>query len=372
MTTLFDPLRLADIGELATRIVMAPLTRNRAAPGNVPTALMAEYYAQRADPASGAALIIGEATQVSPEGRGYRDAPGIHSAAQVAGWRHVTRAVHARGARMVAQLWHVGRISHFSLQPGGAPPLSSTARAASRKAYTDEGLVMCSPPRALRDEELPAIVEQYRQGALNAMEAGFDGVEVHGANGYLIDQFLRDSINDRTEGCYAGGFEGRSRLLVEVLQAVCAAVGGGRTGLRLSPANPLAGDAPDSQAQALFEDALDRLAPLGLAYVHVIEGQTGGPRDAWPFDYAALRRHFAGAWMANNGYTVAMAEAVVAGGQASLVAFGKPFIANPDLAARLRRGAPLAAPDSKTYYVPGATPAAGYTDYPALEAVAQV
>lgn len=366
MTTLFDPLHLGDIGVLATRVVMAPLTRNRAAPGNVPTPLMAEYYAQRAGPASGAALIVSEATQVCPEGRGYRDAPGIHSAEQLAGWRRITDAVHARGGRIVAQLWHVGRISHFSLQPGGAPPVSSTARAASRKAFTDEGLVPCSPPRALRDEEIPPIVALYRQGALNALEAGFDGVEVHGANGYLIDQFLRDSINDRVGSAYGGSIEGRMRLLLEVMRAVAGAVGGGRTGLRISPANPLPGDAPDSGAQPLFERALDALAPLGLAYLHVIEGQTGGPRDAWPFDYSALRRHFAGVWMVNNGYTREMAEAAVAAGAADLVAFGKPFIANPDLAARFRARATLAVPDNKTYYASGATVAAGYTDYPRL------
>ena len=371
--TLFDPLRLGDIGTLASRVVMAPLTRNRCAQGSVPTPLMAEYYAQRADPATGAALIVSEATQVCPEGRGYRDAPGLHSAEQLAGWRRVTEAVHARGGRIVAQLWHVGRISHFSLQPGGAQPLSSTARAASRKALTDDGLVPCSPPRALRDEELAGIVEQYRRGASNALDAGFDGVEVHGANGYLIDQFLRDSINDRSSGPYAGGsIDGRLRLLLEVMRAVVAVAGGGRTGLRISPANPLPGDAPDSQAQALFERALDELAPRKLAFVHVIEGQTGGPRDAWPFDYAALRKHFGGAWMVNNGYTREMALEALASGSADLVAFGKPFIANPDLGARLRHGAPLAVADTKTYYFPGATPRAGYTDYPALEALTAV
>ena len=371
MTTLYDSLRLADIGTLATRIVMAPLTRNRAAPGNVPTPLMAEYYAQRADPATGAALIVSEATQVCPEGRGFCDAPGIHSAEQLAGWRRITNAVHARGGRIVAQLWHVGRISHFSLQPGGAPPVSSTARASARKAITETGLVPCSPPRALRDDEIPGIVAQIRQGALNAMDVGFDGVEVHGANGYLIDQFLRDSINDRTSGAYAGNtIEGRLRLLLEVMRAVAGAVGGGRTGLRISPANPLPGDAPDSQAQALFERALDELAPLKLAYLHVIEGQTGGPRDAWPFDYAALKRRFAGTWMVNNGYTQAMAEATVGSGAADLVAFGKPFIANPDLAARFKAGAPIGVPDTKTFYRGGATAAVGYTDYPAWSAAA--
>ena len=365
MTHLFDPCRVGDI-DLATRIAMAPLTRNRAAAGNVPTALMATYYAQRADPASGAALIVSEATQICPEGRGYRDAPGIHSDEQLAGWRRVTDAVHARGGRIVAQLWHVGRISHFSLQPGAAPPVSSTARAAQRKALTDEGLVPCSPPRALRADELPRIVQQYRQAALNALQAGFDGVEVHGANGYLIDQFLRDSINDRSDA-YGGSLDNRLRLLLEVMQAVTEAIGGGRTGLRISPANPLPGDAPDSQAQLLFQAALVRLAPLKLAYLHVIEGQTGGARDAWPFDYAALRRGFAGAWMVNNGYSFEMAQAAIEAGSADLVAFGKPFIANPDLALRFKRRAALAAADTKTFYFPGDTEGAGYTEYPTLE-----
>jgi N-ethylmaleimide reductase len=364
MTTLFSPCRVGDL-ELATRIVMAPLTRNRAADGNVATPLMAEYYAQRADPATGAALIISEATQVCPEGRGYRDSPGIYSRAQVAGWRGVTQAVHARGGRIVAQLWHVGRISHHTLQPGGVPPVSSTTQVARRKAFTDDGFVPCSPPRALREDEIAGVVAQFRQGAARALEAGFDGVEVHGANGYLIDQFLRDSVNDRRDA-HGGSIPNRMRFLLEVMQAVVAEVGGGRTGLRISPANPLPDCAPDSQAQALFEQTLDALAPLHLAYVHVIEGQVGGARDAWPFDYLALKRRFAGAWMVNNGYTAAMAAAAVEGGAADLVAFGKPFIANPDLGLRLRRGAPWAEADTRTFYAPGSSPAQGYTDYPRL------
>jgi len=363
MTTLFDPLRAGDI-DLATRIVMAPLTRNRASPGQVPNELMREYYAQRADPATGAGLLITEATQVCPEGQGYLDTPGIHSAEQVAGWRRITDAVHARGGRIVVQLWHVGRISHVSLQPGGQAPVSSTARPAGTKTYIAGGFATCSPPRALATEEIPGVVEQYRRAALNAMAAGFDGVEVHGANGYLIDQFLRDSINDRSDA-YGGAIDNRIRFLREVMQAVTGAIGGGRTGLRLSPVTPSNDAAPDSDPQALHEQVHRMLAPLKLAYLHVVEGQTGGARDFAPFDYAALRRQFNGAWMVNNGYSRVMALQAVASGAADLVAFGKAFIANPDLGRRLREDAPLNAPDVATFYGGGA---AGYTDYPTLDA----
>jgi N-ethylmaleimide reductase len=363
MTNLFDPLRIGDI-ELATRIVMAPLTRNRAGARQVPTDLMVEYYRQRANPATGAGLIVSEATQICPEGQGYLDTPGIHSAEQVAAWRKVTDAVHAEGGRIVVQLWHVGRISHVSLQPGGIAPVSSTARAAKGKTFTAEGFVDCSPPRALRTDEIPAIVAQYRHAARCAIDAGFDGVEVHGANGYLIDQFLRDSINDRSDA-YGGSIENRARLLVEVMNAVVAEIGGGRTGLRLSPVTPVNDAGQDSNPQALFEYAVEQLAPLKLAFLHVIEGQTGGPRDVAPFDYAALRRRFAGAWMVNNGYTRAMALDAVASGAADLVAFGKAFIANPDLGRRLREDAPLNKLDTARLYGGGA---AGYTDYPALDA----
>ena len=363
MTTLFDPIRVGDI-DLATRIVMAPLTRNRASPGQVPNELMREYYAQRADPASGAGLIVTEATQVCPEGQGYLDTPGIHSAEQVAGWRRITDAVHARGGRIVVQLWHVGRISHVSLQPGGRAPVSSTARPAGTKTFIAGGFANCSPPRALASDEIPGVVEQYRRAALNAMAAGFDGVEVHGANGYLIDQFLRDSINDRSDA-YGGAIDNRIRFLREVMQAVTGSVGGGRTSLRLSPVTPSNDAAPDSDPQALHQAVLAALAPLKLAYLHVVEGQTGGARDFAPFDYAALRRQFNGAWMVNNGYSRVMALQAVASGAADLVAFGKAFIANPDLGRRLREDAPLNAPDVATFYGGGA---AGYTDYPTLDA----
>jgi N-ethylmaleimide reductase len=358
MTTLFDPIRIGDLA-LANRVVMAPLTRNRAGPGQVASDLAIEYYRQRAS----AGLIISEASQVCPEGQGYLDSPGIYNARQVASWRRVTDAVHAEGGRIVVQLWHVGRISHVSLQPNGQPPVSSTARRADAKTYLGTGFVPVSTPRALATDEIPAIVASYRNAALCAMDAGFDGVEVHGANGYLIDQFLRDSINDRTDG-YGGSIEHRVRLLLEVMHAVAGAIGGGRTGLRLSPVTPSNDAGQDSAPQALFEHAVAALAPLRLAFVEVVEGQTAGARDYAPFDYAALRARFNGAWMVNNGYQRQMALDAVASGAADLVSFGRPFVGNPDLVRRLRENAPLNALDTSTLYGGGAR---GYTDYPALD-----
>ena len=367
MPTLFDPIQVGDLA-LANRIVMAPLTRNRAT-GQLPNDLMLRYYAQRADPATGAGLIITEASQICAEGQGYLDTPGIHRPDQVAAWRRITDAVHARGGRIVIQLWHVGRISHVDLQPSGAAPVSSTARVANTKTYLGAAFVPVSAPRALRADEMPGVIAAYGHAARCAMDAGFDGVEVHGANGYLIEQFLRDSINDRTDE-WGGPIANRIRLLVEVMRVVTAATGGGRAGLRLSPITPVNDAGQDSDAQALYGAALAALAPFKLAYVHVIEGQTGGTRDLMgkgvaPFDYAALRRLHAGAWMVNNGYDRAMALAAVESGAADLVAFGKAFIANPDLGRRLREDAPLNAWDLATFYGGGDK---GYTDYPTLDA----
>ncbi len=358
MTSLFEPTHAGDI-TLANRIAMAPLTRNRA-PDAIPTELTATYYAQRAT----AGLIISEATAISPEGQGYADVPGLYGTEQLDGWKKVTRAVHEAGGKIVVQLWHVGRISHSSLLPGGAAPVSSTARPAPTKTFTKEGFVDVSAPRALADEELPALVEDYRQAARNAIAAGFDGVEVHGANTYLLEQFLRDSVNDRS-GPYGGSIPNRARLLLEVVRAVAGEIGAGRTGLRLSPLTTFA--APlDSNPQALYGYAVEQVAPLGLAYLHVIEGETGGPRQpegAPAFDYEALRRAFGGTWMVNNGYSGASAEAAVASGHADLVAFGRPFISNPDLPRRLKSGAPLNELRADKLYGGGAE---GYTDYPAL------
>jgi len=362
-TTLFDPLRIGDIAA-ANRIAMAPLTRDRAGPGQVPTPLMATYYRQRAS----AGLIVSEGTQISAEGQGYLDTPGIYSDAQIAGWRRVTDGVHAAGGKIVVQLWHVGRISHRSLLPEGVVPVSSTATRARGKTFTAQGFEDVAEPRALRTDEIPRLVDDYRRAARNAIAAGFDGVEVHSANGYLIEQFLRDSINDRTDA-YGGSRENRVRLLVEVMGAIVDEIGAGRTGVRLSPVTPANDAGPDSDPQATYGLAVEKLAALKPAFIHVVEGATGGARDIAPFDFDALRRiykrgHAAGVWIANNGYTRAMAIEALAAGRADMIAFGKSFISNPDLVRRLRDDAPLAPLVRETLYGGGAE---GYTDYPALE-----
>lgn len=368
MTNLFEP-TVAGSLKLANRIVMAPLTRNRA-PGAVPTPRMATYYAQRAS----AGLLITEATAISHQGQGYADVPGLYAPEQIEGWKRVTKAVHDAGGKIVVQLWHVGRVSHTELQPGGGAPVAPSAiRARTKTVLIKDGVptfVETSEPRALALDELPGIVEDYRRAALAAIEAGFDGVEIHAANGYLIDQFLKTGSNQRTDA-YGGALANRSRLLVEVTQAVVGAIGGGRTGIRLSPVTP-ANDALDDDPQPLFDHVMRQLAPLDLAYVHFIEGATGGPREIpdRPFDYAALQSAYRAAggraaWMVNNGYDLALAEKSLSEG-AELVAFGKLFIANPDLVQRLKQGGPFNEPDRATFY---GGDEKGYTDYPALAGV---
>ncbi|ABE42030.1 alkene reductase [Polaromonas sp. JS666] len=366
MPSLFDPTQAGDI-HLANRIVLAPLTRNRA-PDAIPTSLMAEYYAQRAS----GGLLVTEATAISHQGQGYADVPGLYGTAQLDGWKEVTRAVHEAGGKIVVQLWHVGRVSHTELQPDGGQPVAPSAITARTKTVLlKDGaptFVATSEPRALRADELPGIVHAYEAAARNAVEtAGFDGVEVHGANGYLLDQFLKRGSNQRTDD-YGGSIENRARLLLEVTRAVTGAIGGGRTGIRLSPVTP-ANDVHDADPQPLFDYVVRQLATLNLAYIHIIEGATGGPREIAdrPFDYAALKTAYReaggkGAWMVNNGYDQALAKQAVANG-ADLIAFGKPYIANPDLVERLRRNAPLNLPDQATFYGGGAK---GYTDYPTL------
>ena len=363
MTTLFDPIHFGEIAA-PNRIVMAPLTRDRAGPNQVPTDLMVTYYAQRAS----AGLIVTEGTQISAEGQGYLDTPGVYSAEQVAGWKRITDAVHAKGGKIVVQLWHVGRISHLSLLPEGMQPVSSTAQRAGGKTFTAKGFEDVSEPRALRTDEIARLIADYRVAARNAIDAGFDGVEVHGANGYLLEQFMRDSINDRTDA-YGGSPENRARLVVEVMTAIADEIGAGRTGIRLSPVTPANDAKPDSDPQGMYELVVEKLAPLKLAFIHVVEGATGGPRDIAPFDFAALRAIYKqanpqGAWIVNNGYTREMAIEAVASGSADMVAFGKPFISNPDLVERLRVNAPLAQPNRETLYGGSAE---GYTDYPTME-----
>jgi N-ethylmaleimide reductase len=358
-SVLYTPFRIGAI-ELRNRIVMAPLTRNRATHGtDVPHALNATYYAQRAS----AGLIVSEATQISPQGKGYAFTPGIYSPEQVAGWKLVTEAVHAQGGKIVLQLWHVGRISHPALQAGGKLPVAPSAIApAGQKTFLETGeFVDIGVPHALTVAEIAAIVDDYRVATKNALAAGFDGVEIHAANGYLIDQFLRDGANHRTDG-YGGSVENRLRFAKEVVAAVVAIAGADRTGIRISPVTPF-GDLADSDPQAVFAPLVDFLSAQKLAYVHVIEGATGGPRDNIAFDYAALRKRFAGAWMVNNGYTREMAIEAIAGGYADLVAFGKLFIANPDLVERLKTDGPYNELDVEHMYGGGAE---GYTNYPAL------
>ena len=355
---LFTPLAVGDL-VLPNRVVMAPLTRNRARPdGDVPHALNAEYYAQRAS----AGLIVTEATQISPEGKGYIQTPGIYSEEQVAGWRLVTDAVHAKGGRIFCQLWHVGRISHVSLQPGGQPPVAPSAIQAKAQTFVATGMADVSPPRALGLDEIPRLIDDYAKAARNAREAGFDGVELHGANGYLIDQFLRDGSNKRTDA-YGGSVENRTRLLAEVLAVLTKAFPPKRVGVRFGPFSSF-GDMSDSDPMTTFGAALERASDVGLGYVHVIEGETGGARTFPPEAVSLVRVKFDGAYMANNGYNWELAIEAVETGAADLIAFGRLFLANPDLLARLEQNAPLNEPDPATFYGGGAH---GYTDYPTLE-----
>ncbi|HML08308.1 MAG TPA: alkene reductase [Xanthobacteraceae bacterium] len=355
---LFKPVRLGPY-QLANRIVMAPLTRSRAGEDGVPRPLMAEYYRQRAS----AGLIIAEGTNISPQARGYAFTPGIYDDAQVEGWRQVTKAVHACRGRIFSQLWHVGRISHPSLQPGGALPVAPSAIRLEATSYTTAGFLPCVTPRALATSEIPEIVEQYRRAARNALTAGFDGVEIHAANGYLIEQFLRDSTNKRTDA-YGGSRENRTRFLLEVTEAVAGICGGERVGIRLSPVSPVNNAALDSDPAGTYTYVVEQLNAFGLAYIHIIEGATQGPREVpGGFDLQILRQLFKGRYIANNGYDLDLALAARRANLADLIAFGRLYIANPDLVERLRIGARLNVPDRKTFFG-GDT--AGYTDYPML------
>jgi len=355
-TKLFESYKLGDL-TLRNRIVMAPLTRNRASSGDVPNDLMAEYYRQRAS----AGLIVSEASQISQQGQGYIHTPGIYTEAQVAGWRRITDAVHDAGGSIFIQLWHVGRVSHVSLQPDGGAPVAPSAISANTRTFVASGFVETSEPRALELNEIPGIIADYARAGANAKAAGFDGVEIHAANGYLLDQFQKDASNHRTDA-YGGSIENRCRLTLEVADAILQVLPPEQVGIRLSPLGPT-NDALDSNPQPLFDHLVRGLSARRLAYLHVIEGIAGGPRDVAPFDYGALRKAFSGAYMANNGYDRDLAIKTLDAGAADLIAFGRAFIANPDLVERLRRNAPLNALDQKTLF---GGDAHGYTDYPAL------
>jgi len=360
MTTaknLFTPIQLGRY-ELPNRIVMAPLTRNRAGAGNVPQPLNALYYQQRAS----AGLIISEASQVCPQGQGYPATPGIHSAEQVAGWKAVTQAVHDQGGHIFLQLWHVGRISHPSFQPEGALPVAPSAIQPKGDAMTYDGMQPFVTPRALELDEIPGIIDQYRQGAKNALEAGFDGVEVHGANGYLLDQFLRDGTNHRTDD-YGGSLENRARLLLEVTQAAVEVWGSDRVGVRLSPSSTF-NDMADSDPKTTFGYAIQALNAFNLAYLHLLEPSEADLRyGGTPIPTREFRPLYNGTLMVNWDYDQATGHQAIASGDADLVSYGKLFIANPDLPRRFEENAPLNEPNFDTFYGGGAE---GYTDYPSL------
>ena len=358
--TIFEPYTLGSL-KLSNRIVMAPLTRNRAGAGLLPSEHAAAYYSQRAT----AGLIITEATQISADAQGYQDTPGLYTPQQIEAWGSVTDAVHAKGGRIFVQLWHVGRISHVDLRPGNTAPVAPSAIRAATRNFVNNGFHDVSEPRALRLDEIPGIVEDFRQASANAIAAGFDGVEIHGANGYLLEQFIKDGANARTDA-YGGSIENRARLLLEVTAAVAKEIGADRTGVRISPVSPANGiSCSDPQPQ--YDYITEQLSAQGIVYLHVVEGATGGPRDVAPFDFNALRTRFKHTYLANNGYSLELANARLAEGKADLFAFGRPYISNPDLVERLETGAPLAALNPATLYGGGA---AGYIDYPTLEVAA--
>jgi N-ethylmaleimide reductase len=363
MTDLFKPVQIG-AWQLNNRIVMAPLTRCRIQNDGIPGALQAKYYAQRAS----AGLIISEATNISLQGRGYAFTPGIFTAEQVAGWKQVTDAVHEKGGKIVCQLWHVGRYSHPNLQPNGELPVAPSAIAPEGDTFTEQGMLPVPTPRALETGEIPGIIEQYRHAALCAKQAGFDGVEIHAANCYLLDQFIRDSTNHRSDA-YGGSVENRARLVLEVTKAVVDVWGdGSRVGIRLSPVTPNTGNTPlDGDVMATFSYLIPQLNQFKLAYLHFVEGATGMSREIPEgVDLQKLRGLFDGAYMANNGYTAELAREVREHNQVDLICFGRPFMANPDLVERLKVGAELVETPRESYY---GGDERGYTDWPNLAGI---
>lgn len=354
---LFQPVKMGNL-TLSNRIVMAPLTRSRADKQDNPIALHAKYYAQRAS----AGLIISEATQISQQGKGYAFTPGMYTPAQVAGWQGVTKAVHDAGGHIFAQLWHVGRISHPDLQVNGQLPVAPSAIKPEGQAFTEKGFQPFVTPRALTVEDIGDIVQQYAHAAACAKKAGFDGVEIHAANGYLLDQFIRDKTNHRQDE-YGGSLENRTRIVMEVLEAITAVWSSDRVAIRLAPVSPV-NDIADSQPMQTFSYLVQQLNRFNLAYLHCVEGVTIGARDIpADFSFKKLRQLFNGLYMANNGYDLELALKARREDLADLIAFGRPYIANPDLVRRLKTGAPLVDAPKKFWYGGGAE---GYTDWPSL------
>jgi len=355
---LFTPIKLG-VCELPNRIVMAPMTRCRMGADRVPDEINALYYAQRAS----AGLIISEACAISTQAVGYANTPGIYTDAQAEGWRNVTQRVHNKGGRIFLQLWHVGRISHPSLQPDDNLPVAPSAIRPAGKAFTEDGPLPFVTPRALEEAEIADIVTDYRHAAQKALEAGFDGVEIHAANGYLIDQFLRSSTNHRKD-IYGGSIENLLRFLSEVVNAVCKACGASRIGIRLSPQNSF-NDISDNDPQTLFGKVIEHLNPLGLAYLHIVEGIIHSSDETEQiFNYGKLRTRYQGRYMANNGYDKNRAETALTSGAADLISFGVPFIANPDLPDRFAQGITLNEADQSTFYTGGVN---GYVNHEKIQ-----
>lgn len=357
-TDLFEPFKLGSLN-LQNRIVMAPLTRSRMGSDGVPNEMHAKYYAQRAS----AGLLISEATNISPQARGYAFTPGIWSDEQILGWKKVTTAVHRKGGKIICQLWHVGRFSHISLLPNNSLPVAPSAIKAEGKTFTEHGFEEVSQPRALEIEEISAIIQDYRHAAQAAKEAGFDGVEVHSANSYLLDQFIRDSVNHRTDE-YGGTIENRTRLTLQVVDAVVGVwKDSGLVGIRLSPTTPDAGNTPtDSDVMDTYGFLIKQLNTYNLAYLHFVEGNTAQSRELPEgVDLSQLRKLFNGSYIANNGYTLDMAFEARSNGSAEAIAFGRPFIANPDLVNRFKNNYPLTDSPREAFYGGGEK---GYTDWP--------
>ena len=357
---LFDSVQVRAL-TLRNRTVMAPMTRSRAVEANTPNALMAEYYAQRAS----AGLIITEGTSPSANGLGYARIPGLFNAAQVAGWKLVTDAVHAQGGKIVIQFMHTGRVTHVANLPAGAEVLGPVDGACPGEMYVDAlGMQPHTPARAMTEADIAHAVAEYAEAARLAIEAGFDGVELHAANGYLIEQFLNANVNTRTDG-YGGSTAGRNRFALEVARATVAAIGAERVGIRLSPYGVFNGTGPFADVDAQYLSLVQELSTLGLMYLHVLDHSAMGAPAVPAALKAALRAAFQGPYILAGGFDTASAEQALVDGQADLIAFGRPFISNPDLVARMQAGAPLTAPDFGSFYTPGAQ---GYTDYPALGA----
>jgi N-ethylmaleimide reductase len=356
---LFEPFTARSL-RLANRAVMSPLTRSRAVEANVPNALMAEYYAQRAS----AGLIVTEGTSPSPNGLGYARIPGLFNAAQVQGWKLVTDAVHAKGGKIVVQLMHTGRVTHVANLPAGAEVLGPSAAVCPGEMYTDsQGMQPHTAPRPMSEADIAHAVGEYAHAARLAIEAGFDGIELHAANGYLIEQFLNPNVNQRTDG-YGASVHGRNRFALEVARAAAAAIGAARVGIRLSPHGVFNGTGAFPEVEAQYVALVKELSELGLLYVHVLDHSAMGTPPVPAALKAELRKSFAGPFILAGGFDLASAEKALVEKQADLIAFGRAFLANPDLVERMRAGAALNAPDMSTFYTPGAK---GYTDYPTLE-----